>query len=190
MTSPHDSQPLDRTAFFDEDSNTSGNPPFQQVLQARLSRRGLLRGAVGTAATAVLGGIGLSACGGSDDDAPVTSLGFSAVPKSLADRVSVPAGYTARAVYALGDPLAAGVPAYRNDGTDTDFDLRAGDHHDGMEWFGLDADGKPSTTASDRGLIAMNHEATTDEKLSAASSCTPTAARRRCRAARPKSTRN
>jgi secreted PhoX family phosphatase len=126
----------------------------------------LLRGAVGTAATAVLGGIGLSACGGSDDDAPVTSLGFSAVPKSLADRVSVPAGYTARAVYALGDPLAAGVPAYRNDGTDTHYELRAGDHHDGMEWFGLSADRQARTTASDRGLIGMNHEATTDENRS------------------------
>jgi hypothetical protein len=32
------------------------------------------------------------------------------------------------------------VPAYRNDGTEGDFDKRAGDHHDGMEWFGLGAE--------------------------------------------------
>jgi secreted PhoX family phosphatase len=69
-------------------------------------------------------------------------------------------------LYALGDPLTASTPAYKNDGTDTGFESRAGDHHDGMEWFGLDASGKPSTSAIDRGLLAMNHEATTDETRS------------------------
>ena len=51
----------------DTDLNHSGNPSFNQVLDARLSRRSVLRGGVGTAAAAVLGGWGLSACGGSDD---------------------------------------------------------------------------------------------------------------------------
>jgi secreted PhoX family phosphatase len=64
-------------------------------------------------------------------------LGFTPVAKSLADTVAVPAGYTASVVYALGDPLTSGTAAYKNDGTDTDYDKRAGDHHDGMEWFGL-----------------------------------------------------
>ncbi len=154
--------------FNDEDSNTSANPTFGAVLTARLSRRGLLRGSVGTVGTAMLAGFGVSACGGGDD--PVVPaeklLGFSAVPKSLADSVSVPAGYTASVLFALGDPMVAGATAYRNDGTDADFDKRAGDHHDGMEWFGLGADGKRSDTATERGLLAINHEATTDEKLS------------------------
>jgi secreted PhoX family phosphatase len=36
-----------------------------------------------------------------------------------------------------------------------------------MEWFGLDADGKRvHDSATERGLLAINHEATTDEKLS------------------------
>ncbi|MCF8167244.1 MAG: PhoX family phosphatase [Rhodoferax sp.] len=173
-----------RIDFNDENSNTSANPSFDSVLSARLSRRGLLRGSVGTVGTAVLGGMAVSACGGSDDAvaaaptvaptaaptaAPVPAaalLGFTAVAKSLADTVVVPAGYTASVLYALGDPLTAGTPAYKNDGTDTDFANRAGDHHDGMEWFGLDANGKPSTSATERGLLAINHEATTDEKLS------------------------
>lgn len=158
--------PFDRSAFADEDSNASGNPHFQTVLQARLSRRSLLRGSVGTAATALLGGLSLGACGGGGDEGAITSLDFTAVPKSLADTVTVPTGYTVRPIYALGDPLAAGVPAYRNDGTDTQYELRAGDHHDGMEWFGLAADGKPSASASDRGLLGINHEATTDESRS------------------------
>ena len=155
--------------FNNENSNTSANPTFDAVLGARLSRRGLLRGGVGTVGTAVLGGFGVTACGGSDDPVPaepVKLLGFSAVGKSLADTVVVPAGYTASVLFALGDPMAAGVAAYKNDGTDGDFDKRAGDHHDGMEWFGLGADGKRSDSATDRGLLAINHEATTDEKLS------------------------
>ena len=157
--------------FNNENSNTSANPTFDAVLDARLSRRGLLRGGVGSVGTAVLAGFGVTACGGSDD--PVVEppaapklLGFGAVPKSLADVVAVPAGYTASVLFALGDPMAPDVAAYKNDGTDGDYDKRAGDHHDGMEWFGLGADGKRNDSATDRGLLAINHEATTDEKLS------------------------
>ena len=185
MNQPND-LPVARIDFNDEDSNRSANPTFHAVLQARMSRRGLLRGGAASAAGVVLGSLGLSACGSDDttDTPPAAGpapapapapapgapaeklLGFQAVPKSLADRLSVPVGYTATVLYALGDPLTASTAAFRNDGTDTDFDQRAGDHHDGMEWFGLGADGKPSVSAIDRGLLGMNHEATTDETLS------------------------
>ncbi|MBS77542.1 PhoX family phosphatase [Variovorax sp.] len=175
--------------FNDEDSNTSPNPTFDSVLAARLSRRGILRGSVGTAGTALLGGLAVAGCGGGGSNgvsfpvlppapAPAPSpapapqppteklLGFGAVAKSLADVVSVPVGYSFSVIYALGDPLTSGTPAYKNDGTDTAFENRAGDHHDGMEWFGLDANGKLSLTATDRGVLAVNHEATTNESLS------------------------
>lgn len=165
---PQNIQPTD---FNEEDSNTSSNPHFEQVLDARLSRRGLLRGAAGAAGAGVLGASALSGCatagGATGTTGPaLTSLGFKPVAKSLADKVVVPEGYSAQIIYALGDPLAAGVPAFKNDGTDTAFDQRAGDHHDGMEWFGLDASGKPSNSFNSRGILAVNHEATTDEKLS------------------------
>jgi secreted PhoX family phosphatase len=147
--------------------NDSSNEHFNSVLNVRLSRRSVLRGGLASAAGALFGSLGLSACGGSSDNVPPANseklLGFTAVSKSLADMVSVPAGYTASVLYALGDPLAAGVPAYKNDGTDSDFENRAGDHHDGMEFFGLSGNGAPSTTSIDRGLLAINHEATTDE---------------------------
>ena len=166
----------------DIDLNNSSNEHFSTVMNARLSRRNMLRGGAATAATALLSTFGLTACGGSDDDpvtppttppvgttpppAPVEKLlSFTAVGKSLADTVVVPAGYTASVLYALGDPLAAGTAAYKNDGTDTDFENRAGDHHDGMEFFSLSADGAVSTTGVERGLLAMNHEATTNEGL-------------------------
>ncbi len=169
--------------FNEEDSNAdSSNPHFTQILDARLSRRQVLRSAVGTAGmilTASMGGLAMSACGSDDDPAPATGadptpapgssnplLGFNAVAKGLQDAVVVPAGYSISILYALGDPLRAATPEYRNDGSDTDYENRAGDHHDGMEWFGLGENGRPSSAAADRGLIAMNHEATTDEKLS------------------------
>lgn len=155
--------------------NDTQNPDFHSVLSTRISRRNLLRGSAATIASTVLGGGLLSACGANSAGAdnkegatPIkeTLLGFAPVAKSLLDQVIVPAGYTASVLYALGDPLDANTPAFKNDGSDQDFERRAGDHHDGMEWFGLNADGKASQFANERGLLAVNHEATTDEKLS------------------------
>jgi len=160
------------------DLNSSGNADFMSVLDARLSRRAMLRGGIGAASAAVLGGWSLTACGGGGGDvveaaAPaaagpsaIRSLAFAAVAKGTADQVTVPTGYTATPIYALGDPLFPGVAAFRNDGTDTDHDKRAGDHHDGMEYFGLNAAGTaPDANGSKRGLLAMNHEATTSKYL-------------------------
>jgi len=166
MNRPHD-LPAQLSHDDEADLNTSGNPSFNQVLDARLSRRSILRGGLGTAATAVMGSWGLSACGGSDEvSTTVEKLGFSAVAKSTADVVSVPSGYSTSVVIALGDPLTASTPAYKNDGTDTGFENRSGDHHDGMEYFGLSADGtRRDATSSERGLLVMNHEALTDQFL-------------------------
>ena len=163
-------------------TNTSGNPSFDSVLTARLSRRSILKGTFGLASSAFFG-TGLIACGGGHDaiaaptTPPVTApevtkslkLNFNAVAKSLADVVTVPAGYTASVLYRLGDPITAGVPDYKNDGTESgaSFAQRAGDHHDGMHFFGMSADGKYSAGNSDRGLLVMNHEAITGSYLHA-----------------------
>ncbi len=168
------------TDYLDDDIdwNNSSNPSFQNVLDARVSRRTVLRG-VGSAAT-LMGVWGLSACRGSPDlmaapppPAPstqaqerITALSFSTVGKSRADEVRVPEGYRAQVIYALGDPLRPSTPAFKNDGTDTDFDHRAGDHHDGIEYFGLTTDGRGrDAQSSHRGLLAMNHEALTQHFL-------------------------
>ncbi|MBA2723231.1 MAG: PhoX family phosphatase [Methylibium sp.] len=181
MNKPVDLPTHHLVGLEDEITNETRNESFMEVLDARLSRRSMLRGGVGSAATAVLGGVGASAFArgrgherdddahrgrggkgkGLKDDDVIEKLGFSPVTKSTADAVSVPAGYTASVLIALGDPLDAATPEYRNDGTDTDFDRRSGDHHDGMEFFGLSRDGRRDANGSERGLIAINHEATT-----------------------------
>lgn len=94
-------------------------------------------------------------------------LGFAAVPHSLADVVVVPAGYTVTVMTRLGDPLTAATPAYRNDGTDADFDKRIGDHHDALAWFGLSASGGVDANSSTRGLMVQNHENITQKYLHA-----------------------
>jgi uncharacterized protein len=168
-------------------ANVSNNPHLQDIISERLrnpSRRSVLRGGLGLGALGWMGGSVatslLSACG--DDASPrnppdpdpgpdpipdpgptrPSALGFAAVAKSLQDVVTVPAGYSVSVLYALGDPLAAGVSSYANNGTDAaaSFAQRAGDHHDGMQFFGLRGGGY-ADNASDRGLLCINHEAIT-----------------------------
>ena len=97
-------------------------------------------------------------------------LNFDPVAKSLADVLTVPTGYTAQVLYALGDPLSAALPDYANNGSEpgTSFAQRAGDHHDGMQFFGMTSSGLYSPTISTRGLICINHENITQNCLHAA----------------------
>lgn len=169
-------------------TNLSSNPHFDDLIAQRLrdpTRRQALKSGFGLAALSFLGGgsaVALAGCGGDDDPiappAPAatppgptrpTALGFSAVPKSTADQVTVAAGYSFTVLYRLGDPIAANVAAYRNDGTDaaSTYAFRAGDHHDAIQYYGLGADGRFSATSSDRGLLVMNHEAITPPFLHA-----------------------
>ena len=147
--------------------NHSSNPHMDTILAARLSRRGALKGGIGATTAALLGGVGLSACGGSDDDTPAPapaptpkSLNFAAVAKTNADTVTVPAGYQVSILHALGDPMMFGDTSWSDAGTETaeSYDRRIGDGHDGMYYFGLSDDGKFDANRSDRGLLCVNHE--------------------------------
>jgi secreted PhoX family phosphatase len=134
-------------------ANDSGNPSLEAIVGQRYSRRQTLIGGFAATAAALAPGAVLA------QPRPSGGLGFTAVAKHRLDVVTVPQGYRADILYSLGDPLAADVPAYRGDGTDEDFSRRAGDHHDGMRYFGLTADGKArDDTSSRRGLLVMNHE--------------------------------
>jgi uncharacterized protein len=152
----------------DFDNNPSGNTTVRALMSASVDRRTVLRSGVGALASTFLGGIGLSGC--NSDGTPVTTppvppptstlaLDFSAVGKNLIDGLTVPSGYTATVIYATGDSIDPAVPDYKNDGTDTNFGRRSGEHHDGMHYFGLTTDGKPTLTSNDRALICINHEA-------------------------------
>ncbi|KYP11450.1 MAG: phosphatase [Limnobacter sp. CACIAM 66H1] len=149
------------------------SPTFQQIINQHLenpSRRTILKGSVGVAA---LGFLGLAGCGGGDGavaGAPrstqLNAVGFSSTSLSTADSVIVAEGYQYQVLYKLGDPIAAGVADYMNDGSDaannpSEFQFRSGDHHDGMYFFGIGSNNAWDPEASDRGLLVVNHEAIT-----------------------------
>lgn len=140
-------------------------PSIATLLRARLSRRQLLAGGSSLAAGGVLGSLALSGC---DGGRPLRGLGFPAIPFSREDRVTLPPGYAAQVVYALGDPLAPGLADYSNDGSNVDFDQRSGDHHDGMSFFPLPA----GSDNSAHGLLALNHENITQDYLHPAGATT------------------
>ncbi|MFD1786581.1 alkaline phosphatase PhoX [Sphingomonas floccifaciens] len=97
-----------------------------------------------------------------------STLSFTAVDKNRNDRVTVPAGYTVTTLLATGDPLASGVAAYSNAGTDADFANRFGDNGAGFLYFGLVASGTGiDVSNSARGLLALNNEGITQAYLHA-----------------------
>ena len=154
--------------------NTSENKAFENVLEARINRRSLLKGGFYVMAGSMIGGSLLGCLSDNDNKnnknngnntSPLNlpQLSFNPVAKSVADALVVPAGYTAKVLFATGDPINTSVAAYLNDGTDTDFANRSGDHHDGMCYFGANS----SETAwdasnSEVGLLCLNHEVAED----------------------------
>ena len=162
---------------LDSDLNRSSNPEMRAII----ARRNVLKGGAGLAALTFLGGIAGCNGDGVGDPTPdsvssaaggvapprATTLSFNPVAKSVADAIRLPAGYYATVLYRLGDPIAAGVPTFRNDGTDSaaSYAQRAGDHHDAIQYYGMGADGRYSATANDRALLVMNHEAITPSYL-------------------------
>lgn len=146
-----------------EDVNPTQNPHIQDLMAASLSRRQTLKGGLGVTTSVLLGGLSLSACGGSDtvdSNASALKLGFSAVPMNKNDVVTVPSGYQVSILHALGDPMHWGDATWADNGSETadSYNRRIGDGHDGMHYFGLSEAGKFEATRSDRGLLCVNHE--------------------------------
>ena len=150
---------------MNDTDNLSANPEFSDILNARISRRSLMKGSLAMASASYLGAGSLLLTPAGDAQAAMRklTLNFTAVPKGLDDLVRLPAGYSYKLLIATGDPIGADIPAYANDGSDdaASFYLRAGDHNDGMHFFGLGRRGQWDKQASDRGLLCVNHEAVT-----------------------------
>ena len=153
------------------DTNNSTNETFDEVLKRGLanpSRRLLIKGGVGLASVMTLPMLG--ACASSSaSPSPLKSLssstllGFSPTAKSLLDSVAVPAGYAVNILHATGDRLRTAETAYSNTGAETDdWSQRVGDHHDGMHLYYIAANGKVSASATNKAVIAVNHESSAD----------------------------
>jgi secreted PhoX family phosphatase len=147
----------------DDDFNPSDNIHFQTVLTQGLSspmRRQILCGGVGLSMASVLPGC---ATLGQEAGAPNNVLGFSSLDKSLEDRVVLPPGYRYTVLHASGDPLDLSLSAFSSVGTEQDdWSRRIGDHHDGMDLYFIDANGRYTTTDTGRAVLAVNHESSAD----------------------------
>jgi secreted PhoX family phosphatase len=151
----------------EEVCNPSSNPTFEEVVAARLSRRGFLGGGAALAATASLGGVGgllTSVPASAEPRDP--SLGFQGIPVSSADTVVVPEGYTARVLIAWGDPVSDG-PAFLADASNSAADQARqwGMHNDGLAYFPMRPLNRGWLTPSRHGLLVQNNEYTDDVLL-------------------------
>ncbi|MEQ1368461.1 PhoX family phosphatase [Acinetobacter schindleri] len=159
------------------DNNTSDNHHFRDILEQSMSRRDLIaKTASGAAALALASS--LTACSDdnengnigddesnpnppADNNARPEKLNFSPVKKNLDDWVTVPEGYTATVLYAMGDSIHPNYSDWddNNIPNGPSFQLRSGDCHDGMSYFGLSTKtGRYDENASEHGLLVMNHE--------------------------------
>jgi len=142
-------------ANIDDDniSNESLNETMEEVVAARLSRRGLLTASALTGMSALLASVPAAA-----KKAPKQLLGFAAIPVSSADAIVVPDGYTAKVLISWGDPVGRG-PAFKSDASNTAAEQAEqwGMHNDGLVYFPIDG--------SERGLLVQNHEYTDDVLL-------------------------
>jgi uncharacterized protein len=134
-------------------SNNSKNQTFQEVVDARMSRRGFLGSGLAAAATVSLGGIEslLRTVPASAQTNGGPLLGFKGIDVSTADTVVVPEGYTAEVLIAWGDPVSNG-PEFKQDASNSAADqaLQWGAHNDGVVYFPIHG--------SRHGLLVQNNE--------------------------------
>ena len=150
----------------DEIVNPSGNRPFQDILQTRISRRGAMAGGLATTAAGFLATTGVAgAQDGGDAAAPATGgqLGTASAPfidftpVAKADAVgpdpTISDDYEMHVVIPWGTPIKDGIPDMGATHQTSAFNQRRqiGIGHDGM-WFFAD-EGR-----TDKGVLCINHE--------------------------------
>jgi len=171
-------RPVDSDPDFDPDdmsSNPSIAPHFADVVEARMSRRTVLRGgmlaAAGFMTTRLVTDTPEAYAApkgkpGKPVPAPAGGglLGFQAIAPSTLDEVVVPAGYTAVPFIPWGTPLRPNGPAFvpgspdiiGTGNTAAEQEQQVGMHHDGMHFFPFGRGGDVNR----RGLLVVNHEYT------------------------------
>jgi len=145
------------------ETNFSNNRSFADVVEARMSRRTVLKGSLATAITGIFGGVALSGCNSSSSSTPagtdtsVQLLGFDAVPVSDADTVAVPDGYSTQVIAEWGRSISNPTILYDLPLTGAQQGDAIGSHHDGMHFFPIEGT-DPYEGSSEDGLLVMNHE--------------------------------
>jgi secreted PhoX family phosphatase len=185
--------------------NPSKNESIRDVIdRVSLSRRRFIMTAVGTSVLTVLGDVSIGGFLQSVEAAPIPKgtgfggIGFKSVPPNLfnpttevleKDLVSVPEGYTAKVLFAWGDPIMPGAPTWLADASQDAAAqaMQVGMHHDGMHYFPLSRGNVIGRTVSSQarslrgflnqpinsGLLCVNHEYTQENILHGSEGLTP-----------------
>jgi secreted PhoX family phosphatase len=136
-------------------SNPSQNETFESVLEAYMSRRTLLKGAIASLVLAYASPLRPSSAGAG-------TSGFTPLKHSIEDKLLVPDGYEYNVVIRWGDPVLPEAPA---------FDPRVQQAAKQARQFGYNADFigflplPAGSRNSDRGLLVVNQEYTNPELM-------------------------
>lgn len=131
-------------------SNPSAGPALTDLIQIRLSRRTALKGLM---ATAALGAISVGLNPRAATAAP--KLSFTEIPHAYDANLHIPQGYTAKTLLRWGDPIIAGAADY--DPMKPNATAQAGQFGYNCDFIHF-APLPEGSTASDRGLLVVNHE--------------------------------
>jgi len=147
--------------------NPSGNASIRDVLAEFKGRRNFMKGSLGMAAVATLGGLASQAHAYSGSPTPGGGgITFTGLPPNLAatfvDAITVPTGYTARVLIGWGDAIGRTADPFTHwDPSTAMTEARQlttfGAHNDGMHFFPFPTAGIGGVS-SDRGLLCVNHE--------------------------------
>jgi secreted PhoX family phosphatase len=149
--------------------NQSANPYLGDVVNASMSRRGVMRaGAAGALVLGLAGTVSASAAPAPALAAPVTykpgrpgragPLTFRPIPPNTLDNLVIPNGYDHAVVIRWGDPVVPGAP---------EFDLARQTAAAQSKQFGYNNDfvGVLPFGDGDRALLVVNHEYTNEELI-------------------------
>ena len=157
-----------------EPNGLSTHPSPDAALRDRQTRRRVLRGGLGAAMATLFGAhadanssanMAARASAKAAAAAPTGKaralMGFTGIPVSITDDITVPPGYRVQVLYAWGDAIGHrdGAPPFAVDNSAQEQSLQAGMHHDGMHFFPF--------RKGNHGLLAVNHEYVDDGLLHA-----------------------
>ncbi|TVP45116.1 MAG: PhoX family phosphatase [Halomonas sp.] len=133
-------------------SNPSNNAYFGDILEKRLSRRGMLKGSLATVIAGLMATkFPLNSAFAAQGGVSSPSIGFAPIAVSAADSVTVPDGYRVQNFIPWGTPIGGDMPAFALGASGDDQGNQVGSHHDGMHFFPLEG-------SSTEGLLVLNHE--------------------------------
>jgi secreted PhoX family phosphatase len=151
-------------ASEDRPTNNSGETTLGDVIQARFSRRSVLKGALGvTAATALAASpLALLAAAGRQRDPTTSGFGFSEIAHGVDDNHLVAPGYSADILIRWGDPVVAGAPGFDPyNQSAASQSAQFGYNNDFVGYIPLPY----GSNNSGHGLLCINHEYTDEEVM-------------------------